>query len=77
MDTEPVEFEDFRACLVDLARVERWMLAYHLTRAFFDRVFAGQEIPEGHRRRMGASGWCCSPSQVQHDQSGTSSAVID
>ncbi len=40
MDTEPVEFDDFRACLVDLARVNRLTLAYRPTRAFFDRIFA-------------------------------------
>ncbi len=40
MDTEPVEFEDFRACLVDLARVNRLTFAYRPTRAFFDRIFA-------------------------------------
>ena len=38
MDTEPVSFEDFRACLVDLARVNRITLAYRPTLAFFDRL---------------------------------------
>lgn len=38
MDTEPVSFEDFRACLVDLARVNRLTLAYRPTLAFFDRL---------------------------------------
>jgi SAM-dependent methyltransferase len=38
MDTEPVSFEEFRACLVDLARVNRLTLAYRPTLAFFDRL---------------------------------------
>lgn len=38
MDTESVSFEDFRACLVDLARVNRLTLAYRPTLAFFDRL---------------------------------------
>jgi SAM-dependent methyltransferase len=38
MDSEPVSFEDFRACLVDLARVNRMTLAYRPTLAFFDRL---------------------------------------
>lgn len=40
MDTEPVGFEEFRACLVDLARVNRMTLAYRPTLAFFDRLEA-------------------------------------
>ena len=40
MDTEPVEFEDFRACLRDLARVNRLTLAYRPTLAFFERLWA-------------------------------------
>src|SRR3954471_15412583 len=38
MDTEPVGFEEFRACLFDLARVNRLTLAYRPTLAFFDRL---------------------------------------
>ena len=38
MDTEAVGFEEFRACLVDLARVNRLTLAYRPTLAFFDRL---------------------------------------
>ncbi len=38
MDTEPVGFEEFQACLVDLARVNRLTLAYRPTLAFFDRL---------------------------------------
>jgi len=40
MDTEPVGFEEFRACLFDLARVNRLTLAYRPTLAFFDRLLA-------------------------------------
>jgi SAM-dependent methyltransferase len=40
MDTEPVAFEDFRACLVDLARVNRLTFAYRPTLSFFDRLSA-------------------------------------
>ena len=40
MDTEPVGFEEFRACLVDLARVNRLTLAHGPTLAFLDRVLA-------------------------------------
>lgn len=38
MDTEPVSFEDFRACLVHLALVNRLTLAYRPTLQFFDRL---------------------------------------
>jgi SAM-dependent methyltransferase len=38
MDTESVSFEDFRACLLDLARVNRLTLAYRPTLAFLDRL---------------------------------------
>lgn len=38
MDSEPVDFPEFRACLVDLARVNRWTLAYRPTLAFLDRL---------------------------------------
>lgn len=40
MDTEEVSFEEFRACLADLATVNRWTLAYRPTLAFLDRVIA-------------------------------------
>lgn len=40
MDTEPVGFEEFRACLVDLARVNHLTLAHGPTLAFLDRVAA-------------------------------------
>lgn len=38
MDTEPVPFEEFRDCLVDLARVNRLTFAYRPTVAFFDEL---------------------------------------
>ncbi|HEX7663627.1 MAG TPA: methyltransferase domain-containing protein [Polyangiaceae bacterium] len=38
MDTEVVPFEEFRACLVDLTRVNRLTLAYRPTLAFFDHL---------------------------------------
>jgi SAM-dependent methyltransferase len=38
MDTETVDFEEFRACLVDLARVNRLTFAHGPTLAFLDRV---------------------------------------
>ena len=45
MDTEPVGFEEFRACLVDLARVNRLTFAHGPTLAFLDRV-AGAGLPK-------------------------------
>lgn len=38
MDTEAVGYEEFRACLVDLARVNRITFAHRPTIAFFDGV---------------------------------------
>ncbi len=38
MDVEPVAFEEFRACLVDLARVNRLTVAYRPTLDFFERL---------------------------------------
>jgi SAM-dependent methyltransferase len=46
MDTEPVGFEEFRACLVDLGRVNRLTLAYRPTLAFLDRLVA-RGLPRG------------------------------
>ncbi|WP_437280249.1 methyltransferase domain-containing protein [Sorangium sp. So ce375] len=45
MDTEPVGFEEFRACLVDLALVNRLTLAYRPTFAFLERLVA-RGLPE-------------------------------
>ncbi|MEO8874471.1 MAG: methyltransferase domain-containing protein [Polyangiaceae bacterium] len=38
MDTEEVPFEEFRACLVDLTRVNHLTLAYRPTLAFFEKI---------------------------------------
>jgi SAM-dependent methyltransferase len=38
MDTESVSFEEFRACLSDLARVNRLTLAYRPTLKFLERI---------------------------------------
>jgi SAM-dependent methyltransferase len=38
MDTERVSFEEFRACLVDLARVNELTIAYRPTFAFFESL---------------------------------------
>src|SRR5580693_8203311 len=46
MDTEPVGFEEFRACLVDLSRVNRLTWAHRPTLAFFDRL-AEHGLPKG------------------------------
>lgn len=46
MDSEVVDFPEFRACLVDLARVNRWTLAYRPTLAFLDRL-ADRGLPAG------------------------------
>jgi SAM-dependent methyltransferase len=46
MDTEPVGFEEFRDCLVDLSRVNRWTLAYRPTLAFFERLVR-RGLPQG------------------------------
>jgi SAM-dependent methyltransferase len=46
MDSEPVGFEEFRACLVDLAKVNGLTLAYLPTIAFFERLLA-RGLPEG------------------------------
>jgi SAM-dependent methyltransferase len=47
MDTEAVGFEEFRACLVDLAYVNRLSLAYRPTLAFLDCLVAGPQRPRG------------------------------
>lgn len=46
MDTEPVGFDEFRACLVDLSRVNRWTRAYRPTLAFLDGL-AARGLPRG------------------------------
>jgi SAM-dependent methyltransferase len=51
MDTEAVSFEDFRACLVDLAAVNRLTLAYRPTIAYLDALTVNQR-PSGRRLRI-------------------------
>jgi SAM-dependent methyltransferase len=46
MDTEQVSFEEFRDCLVDLSRVNRWTLARRPTLAFLERL-ARRGLPHG------------------------------
>jgi len=46
MDGDCVGFEEFRACLVDLARVNRLTLAYRPTLSFLDRL-AERGLPVG------------------------------
>jgi 2-polyprenyl-3-methyl-5-hydroxy-6-metoxy-1,4-benzoquinol methylase len=43
MDGPAVTFDDYRACLADLARVNRLSLGYRPTLAFLDRVAAGMD----------------------------------
>ncbi len=38
MDDETVDYPTFRACLVDLAKANRWTLAHRPTLAFLDRI---------------------------------------
>lgn len=45
MDDETVSFEDLRACLEDLARVNRLTLAYRPTLAFLESVRAAGLVP--------------------------------
>lgn len=45
MDTEAVSFEDFRACLVDLERVNRASLGYRPTLGFFEELRRAGRLP--------------------------------
>lgn len=45
MDTEDCDFETFRDCLVDLARVNRLTLAYRPTLAFLDELVRAGGLP--------------------------------
>lgn len=47
MDIEKADYADFRACLRDLAKVNRLTLAYHPTLAFLDSVIAAGRLPAG------------------------------
>jgi SAM-dependent methyltransferase len=42
MDTEDCGVEEFEACLVDLAKVNRWTIAYRPTFAFLERLVRGR-----------------------------------
>jgi SAM-dependent methyltransferase len=52
MDTEACDYETFRACLVDLATVNRLTMAYRPTLAFFDRLARGGLLPRGRALRV-------------------------
>jgi SAM-dependent methyltransferase len=52
MDTEPADYETFRACLVDLAIVNRLTLAYRPTLVFFQRLLAEGRWPVGEPLRV-------------------------
>jgi len=45
MDTEVTGFEEFRACLVDLERVNFWTMTYRPMMAYMDRLLAAGLIP--------------------------------
>lgn len=45
MDTEVTGFEEFRACLVDLERVNFWTMTYRPMMAYMDRLLAARLIP--------------------------------
>jgi len=47
MDTEVTGFDEFRACLVDLERVNHWTLTYRPTMALFDNLVARGLLPVG------------------------------
>ncbi len=49
MDTEAVDYEDFRTCLVQLEQANRLSLAYRPTLAFFDRLYRDGRLPPGSR----------------------------
>jgi SAM-dependent methyltransferase len=46
MDTEVTGFEEFRACLVDLERVNFWTMTYRPMMAYMDRLLAAGLIPK-------------------------------
>ena len=45
MDTEVTGFEEFRACLVDLERVNFWTMTYRPMMAYMDRLLSAGLIP--------------------------------
>ncbi|WP_181701468.1 methyltransferase domain-containing protein [Chthonobacter albigriseus] len=52
MDTEAVPFEDFLACLEDLARVNRLSLGYRPTLGFLERLRRTGRLPSGRPLRI-------------------------
>jgi SAM-dependent methyltransferase len=52
MDTETVPYEDFRACLADLATVNRLSFGYRPTLAFLDRLRRERRLPTGRPLRI-------------------------
>ena len=52
MDTEDCDFQTFRACLVDLAAVNRLTLAYRPTVDFFERLARAGKLPAGRALRV-------------------------
>ena len=46
MDSDETDFETFRACLVDLTKVNEWTLAYRPTLQFFDRLAKSGRLPK-------------------------------
>ncbi len=49
MDTEAVDFEDFRACLVQLTQANVLSLAYRPTLAFFHKLWRAGHLSQGRR----------------------------
>src|ERR1700754_2658370 len=47
MDTEVTGLDEFRACLVDLERVNFWTLTYRPMMAFLDRLASRSLLPVG------------------------------
>jgi SAM-dependent methyltransferase len=47
MDADDIDYDTFRGCLVDLAKVNRWTLAYRPTLGFLNRLHRGRLWPQG------------------------------
>lgn len=52
MDEETVPFEDFRACLADLAAVNRLTLGHRPTLSFLERLRRAEHLPPGRPVRI-------------------------
>ncbi|HVI30126.1 methyltransferase domain-containing protein [Hansschlegelia sp.] len=52
MDEDSSDFETFRGCLVDLARINRLSLGYRPTVAFLDRLRRERRLPQGRPLRI-------------------------